>query len=1174
MRDRDGHTARSAVASFGYHVRRRRLALDLTQAALAKRVGCSAATIKKIEHDQRRPSRRMAARLAESLELPDDLRERFVSVAVGEDPPRILASTGAATAAAAQEAPHAMASSGPPPTWLTATTRSRGDPLADRFVEREAELARLGDHLASAVEGRGRVVFVTGEAGQGKTALLTAFAARAHETVPDLVVASGFGTAAGGIADPYLPFRDLFLMLLADPQARWQADRLQRGQAERLWRFAPRVASTLLTSAPELLDVLVPAASVHERARRPMPDDGSPEALRGGVVRDRLFAQVTSALHALAEQQPLLLLLDDLQWIDAASAELLFHLARRIGTSRILLVGAYRDSEVSAEAEPASEILRRTRLEVRRDLGEVGIDLEDVAADEARRLCDALVDREPNRLDDRFRERLFEQTRGQPLFTLELLRELRSRDDLVRDGEGRWVLADTLDWGGLPDRVAAVIEQRLARLDDRPRAVLDVAAVVGEQFSAEVVAVVCGVGEGELLRLMSSELADVHGLIRETGVQKVRGGQLNMWRFSHALFPAYLYDRLGVGERRYLHHEVATELAAIHGSDDAVAPRLAYHYTEAGEGAAAVPYLLRAGDHARRLYANDEAAHHYRRAVGFLRDLGDAEKLARTLMKLGLTYQTAFDHVRAQEAYDDAFRLWRDASTTRSPLDAPAALRMIWREPPSLDPTMGGYNLTAPVAMQLFSGLVAFGEEGEILPDVAERWELEDGGRRYVFHLRDDVSWSDGVPVTAHDFAFTYRRGLDPATGAFTASALLDAVRGARAVRAGTPIDEVELGLRAEDDRTLVIELEEPTSYFIQNLAYYVLLPAPRHRVEEHGEAWSSAEHLVGNGPFLVTSWEPGRSMTLERNARYHGASTGNVGRIDLDLEAAEEDHAELYATDRLDVVRDWFTPAAVVRELARRFPDDYLVQPQLTTSCYLVNGTRPPLDDVRVRRALAMAVDRDAIAALMPPDSAAVATGGVVPPGMPGHVPGIQPVFDPEQARRALSELGVVGGGAVEPTLRVPQRGVPLAEALASAWGAVGLTCRIEVDDGVAGADAAEDASWDVSAGGWVADYADPDNFLRVFVGLNLDRAPDGYHALLARAATSLDQAERLALYEEAERLLAEEALLVPLVYRDTALLVKPWVQRFVTPAVKHVGFWQDVVVGGHDTEGHAASS
>jgi transcriptional regulator with XRE-family HTH domain len=301
-------------ASFGYWVRRRRLALDLTRDALARRVGCSPSAVKKIERDERRPSRTMAHRLADALRLPPDQHDRFLAAALGESPPERLART---------EPDHEL---GPAPPWLVRSPSAE----IGRVVGRDSELAWLQSHLSAVLGGRSRVVFVVGEAGVGKTALLRAFADRASREVPDLVVARGAGTAVGALGDPYFPIRDAFRMLVAGRHAPLQADQLTRRQAQRLWEFSAVVAETIVEFGPRLLHVLVPVDTISERlgmtVPAPAPTDASPMELAD---------EITMVLRALAERRPLLLVLDDMQWSDTASAELLFHLVRTLADAQI-----------------------------------------------------------------------------------------------------------------------------------------------------------------------------------------------------------------------------------------------------------------------------------------------------------------------------------------------------------------------------------------------------------------------------------------------------------------------------------------------------------------------------------------------------------------------------------------------------------------------------------------------------------------------------------------------------------------------------------------------------------------------------------------------------------------------------------------------------------------------
>jgi ABC-type transport system substrate-binding protein/transcriptional regulator with XRE-family HTH domain len=1111
-----GDALASPRASFGYLVRRRRKILDLTQEALAGRVGGSTATIKKIEHDERRPSITMARRLAEALELPLEDVDLFVAAAMGER----------AASRVPMSAPKVNGS-------------------RSRFAGRDAELALLDSHLEAALAGASRWVFVTGEAGQGKSALLTEFLRRAHLAQPDLIVARGVATSVAGQSDPYLPFRDLFYGLVGE-RGVGLSGAARAAHADRIAAFAPLVVGTVARLAPQLADALLPR--------------GLPVARRVGGVpasRDQLMGEVADVLAELSAERPLLLVLDDLQWLDRASAELAFHLHRRLEDARVLLVGAYRPSEVVWGPEQASRPLRQLVLEVRRDRPEALIDLGTFDAVTTRAFCDALIDLEPNDIPDDLRDRLTWQTRGHPLFLLELMKELRHRGHLHLDESGVLVAGGSIDWNHVPDRVASVIEQRLSRIDDQHRHLLDVAAVEGESFTAEVVAEVAGLDLTAVLRALDRHLGTELQLVMPDP-DAVDDGLLTHYRFSHALFQHYLYEQLGPGERRHLHRRVGGSIEALHGRDTAlVTGVLAHHFRAGDDRERAIAYLVRAGDQARNVYAYVEAVDHYGRAVELLRHTGDHERLARTLMKLGLSHQIGYDHQAAQHAYDEAFRLW---SVPGPAVTTTATLRSVWREPPSLDPTLGGYNVTAPLATQLFSGLVGWGEDNEILPDVAQRWSLEEGGRRLVFHLRDDVFWHDGEPVTAHDFVFTYRRAVDPATSAHIAASLLDPVVGARRIHAGEDVPLDGFGVRAADDRTLVIELEEPTSWFLPNLGYYVLLPTPQHVVQRHGAAWADPPNLIGNGPFRLVSWDRGASIVLERNARFHGRSIGNVRRIELDLGLAYDDIGARYDDDGLDLVTNFTVPARVMAALARRHPSEHRQLPAFIVHWLHFDLTVPPFDDARVRHALAMALGPETFVLEVLGGLATPARGGIVPAGLPGHLPDLGRSHDLAAARRLLEAAGVSGGRGL--VLRAFDLAEPSHRFVQRAWRDVGFPVELEVVDTL--------EQWRSDLGpatvaGWIADYPDPDTVLRVMVGPPVEgwERSGEYERLLEEATHVLDQGERLKRYQRAERLLIDDAVFVPLAYIDWQVVHKPWVTNFCAPAVKHPGFWHQLQVG-----------
>jgi ABC-type oligopeptide transport system substrate-binding subunit/transcriptional regulator with XRE-family HTH domain len=1142
LRDTQGTQLGATATSFGSWIRRRRAALDLTQAALARRTGCSLSAVKKIERDERRPSRAMAVSLADALGIPPDQRDRFVAAGLGGIPADRL------TPAATTPDPGAA------PAWLSRPVRSSSRPV----VGRGRELDRLRGHLDEACTGHGRTVFVSGEAGQGKTALLTAFADQAQQAVAGLVVARGAGTAIGGYGDPHRLIRDAFQMLLADPLAPLQADLLTPMQARRLWEFAPTVARTLDQVGPHLLGTLVTSGTVRER----LGMAGAPVDL-GSPSRDNLIDEVTNVLRILSDRRPLLLLFDDVQWADAASADLLFHLARRLTDSRVLIVCAFRGSEVAGTPRSGEASVRKVLLEVSGRLDDPHIDLEQSDEDVARALCSALLDLEAPGLTSEVHDHFYARTRGHPLFIRELVRDLIARGELIQRADASWEISADLDWDRVPGRVAAVIEQRLDRLGYAERSLLDAASVQGEHFVAEVAAAAAGIDDQTALRLLADQLDRVHHLVQEAGATYVAGRFVTRYRFGHELFQRFVYSRLASGPRRQSHRRLADALQDLYASDpDQVVSQLAYHYAEAGDGRQAAPYLIRVGDRARMVQAHAEAVAAYNGAATWFRQLGDHKQLARTMMKLGVTYQTGFDHAAAQRAFDEAFALWpavnHEVSGNES--HAPATLRLVSPEPRSLDPVTEGDVVAIPLANSMFSGLVRYDEDSNVIPDVAQRWTISVDGRRYEFHLRDDVVWSDGQPVTAHDFVFTYRRALtdDPPWDPLPRDLL------APIARPDGPGSQP--AVYASGDRTLVIELTQPTSYFLYNLIHNVLMPVPQHVVMRHGDSWWQPGKIVSNGPFVLSAWDSGSRLTLTRNPRYHHAARGNVRRVEVQFSRLDSaDQVELYSADQVDVLATiLFSPFDVINQLSRTFPADHSVRAGSRVVCYWLDPDSPAFADPRVREAMALAIDRAGHARDTLKDAAVAATGGLVSPGLPGHLPDIAPSPDPERAAQLIREAldGSKPPAVTLTTLHVYRE---LGERLAAEWRRIGIDVQVR-----AAASFPEFKAMHAAASGakvavaaWIADYPDPDSTLRVGLTSLLPRWRNRrYHSLIDAATRTTDQSERLAKYQQAERVLAQEYIIVPLVYLSDRFMIKPWVLRYPTVPFFHNGFWQDVVI------------
>ena len=500
------------------------------------------------------------------------------------------------------------------------------------FVGREQELARLQQLLQMALAGEGCPIFLTGGPGRGKTALLAEFSRQAMEAQPDLLVANGSCSALAGIGDVYLPFREIMAMLTGDLEARWYAGSITRNHAQRLWGALPATAQALLEHGPNVIGTLVRGPALLSRATAAAgSSDGGWLRRLGDLVQRQgghlegmeqafLFEQLTNSLRRLAEDHPLLLILDDLHWADRTSAGLLFHLGSRLRGSRILLASAYRPEEVERTVDQArsggseGHPLQMALAELKRRYGDVWVDLAAIGEQESRAFVSSLVDSEPNRLGAEFRDAMFQRTGGHPLFVVELLRAMQTRGDLVKDSEGFWIEGPELRWDLLPERVEGVIEVRIGRLSPELRDLLATASVEGEEFTAQVVAQVQHLDERTVLRSLSGDLDRRHRLVRASGETQVGPHHLSSYRFSHILFRDYLYGSLGPGERSLLHRRVGSALEALHeGQLEEMAARLAYHF--AADSEKERRYARMAGEWAAARYANEAAILHLSRAL-------------------------------------------------------------------------------------------------------------------------------------------------------------------------------------------------------------------------------------------------------------------------------------------------------------------------------------------------------------------------------------------------------------------------------------------------------------------------------------------------------------------------------------------------------------------------------
>jgi tetratricopeptide (TPR) repeat protein len=505
------------------------------------------------------------------------------------------------------------------------------------FVAREGELAKLNRCLDKALSGTGQVCLISGQAGTGKTALVRAFLQQALASHPELVAAMGTCNAQTGIGDPYLPFREALTMLTDEVAAQQAAGKVSPENTNRLRTGLVRSVQVLIEVAPELVGVLVPGASLvgavgeavakktgwmdrlDELAKRK-----AIEAKMADVVAEqsRIFEQYTAFVRQLSAKIPLILFLDDLQWADGASLNLLFHLGRRLENSRVLILGAYRPDDVALGRGGERHPLEPVVNELTRYYGDVTVDLDAIPEETSRAFVEALLDAEPNCMGYEFREALYERTGGHALFTVELIHTMKDRGDLVLNGDGCWVEGPSLNWSTLPSRVEGVIEERIARLPQELREMLQVASVQGETFNAEIVARVQNMADREAIWQLSRELQRRHRLVSASGLIQIGRVRLSRYHFVHNLFQHYLYDSLSEAERFYLHRNIGEVLEGMFtGQTEEVAAQLAHHFERASIPEKAAAYRLQAGNRARRVSAHHEAAEHLTRGLELAADL-------------------------------------------------------------------------------------------------------------------------------------------------------------------------------------------------------------------------------------------------------------------------------------------------------------------------------------------------------------------------------------------------------------------------------------------------------------------------------------------------------------------------------------------------------------------------
>ncbi len=470
----------------------------------------------------------------------------------------------------------------------------------------------------------------------------------------------------------------------------------------------------------------------------------------------------------------------------------------------------------------------------------------------------------------------------------------------------------------------------------------------------------------------------------------------------------------------------------------------------------------------------------------------------------------------------------------------------------SLDPHKTEGVPESHVIRDLMEGLVTQDADGNTIPGVAESWETKDN-KTFTFHLRKDAKWSNGDPVTAQDFEYSLKRVVDPATAAPYAWYLdMTTMVNAHEIIAGKK-DKETLGVKALDDHTLQIQLESALPYFVMMMAHTTVNPVHRATVEKYGDQWTRPEHFVGNGAYVIDKWVVNERITLKRSPNYWNNDKTVINKVTFLPIENQVSEMNRFLSGEIDITNE--LPNEHFRRLQKTNAEDVSITGNLCTYYYAFNTQKAPFDDVRVRKALSYTIDRDIItkALLGQGQKPAYAFTPDIIAGFTPDVPEYGQMTQKQRiakAKELLAEAGYDKSNPLKFSLlyNTSENHKKNAVAISSMWKkSLGVNVTLENKEWKTFLDDKREGNYEVSRAGWCGDYNEPSTFLSLMQSNNSSNEPkyhsEAYDAIMNKALNSTSDAERNALYQQAEALLAKDMPFAPIYQYVKARLVNPHV-------------------------------